>query len=58
LEELKSNQNRDKTVQELLRRNKALEEELFRIKETVGVSITSSPYQSGGKTSNEWERLT
>jgi hypothetical protein len=47
LEELKSNQNRDKTVQELLRRNKALEEELFRIKETVGVSITSSPYQSG-----------
>ncbi|KAI9150406.1 hypothetical protein HJFPF1_10172 [Paramyrothecium foliicola] len=48
LEDLKSNQNRDKTVQELLRRNKALEEELFRIKETVGVSITSSPYQSAG----------
>lgn len=46
LEELKSNQSRDKTVQELLRRNKALEEELFRMKETVGVSITSSPYQS------------
>jgi hypothetical protein len=52
LEELKSNQSRDKTVQELLRRNKVLEEELFRIKETVGVSMTSSPYQSAGKT---WE---
>jgi hypothetical protein len=46
LEELKSNQSRDKTVQELLRRNKALEEELFRIKETMGVSMTPSPYQS------------
>jgi serine phosphatase RsbU (regulator of sigma subunit) len=49
LEELKSNQSRDKTVQELLRRNKALEEELFRIKETMGVSMTPSPYQSAGK---------
>ncbi|KAI8666724.1 hypothetical protein NCS57_00898600 [Fusarium keratoplasticum] len=46
LEELKSKQSRDQTVQELLRRNKALEEELMRLKETMGVSMTSSPYST------------
>lgn len=35
----------DKTVQDLLRRNKSLEDELRRLKENVG--ITSSPYTSG-----------
>ncbi|KAM0428140.1 hypothetical protein ACHAPT_007040 [Fusarium lateritium] len=46
LEDLKSKQSRDQTVQELLRRNKALEEELMRLKETMGVSMTSSPYST------------
>ncbi|KAG4269038.1 hypothetical protein FPRO04_12315 [Fusarium proliferatum] len=46
LEDLKSNQGRDQTVQELLRRNQALEEELMRFKETMGVSMTSSPYST------------
>lgn len=44
LEELRSTQSRDKTVQELLRRNKALEDELRQLKESMGVSMTSSPY--------------
>jgi predicted RNase H-like nuclease (RuvC/YqgF family) len=48
LEDLKSKQNRDQTVQELLRRNKALEEELARLKENMGVSMTSSPYSTPG----------
>jgi hypothetical protein len=46
LEELKSKQSRDQTVQELLRRNQALEEELMRLKENMGVSMTSSPYSA------------
>ncbi|KAF7538118.1 hypothetical protein G7Z17_g12695 [Cylindrodendrum hubeiense] len=46
LEDLKSKQNRDQTVQELLRRNKALEDELSRLKENMGVSMTSSPYST------------
>ncbi|KAF5008978.1 hypothetical protein FDECE_4774 [Fusarium decemcellulare] len=46
LEDLKSKQSRDQTVQELLRRNKALEDELMRLKETMGVSMTSSPYST------------
>ncbi|KAE9572894.1 hypothetical protein CGMCC3_g11107 [Colletotrichum fructicola] len=39
LEELKSERNRDQsqTVQELLRKNKALEEELFKLRESVGI---------------------
>ncbi|TDZ35172.1 hypothetical protein C8035_v009899 [Colletotrichum spinosum] len=39
LEELKSERNRDQsqTVQELLRKNKALEEELFKLRESMGV---------------------
>ncbi|KAJ4168391.1 hypothetical protein NW754_002263 [Fusarium falciforme] len=44
LEERKSMQSRDQTVQELLRRNKALEEELIRLKESREVPMTSSPY--------------
>jgi len=46
LEDLKSKQSRDQTVQELLRRNKALEDELSRLKENMGVSMTSSPYST------------
>ncbi|KAM5361153.1 hypothetical protein ACJZ2D_013298 [Fusarium nematophilum] len=48
LEELKSKHSRDQTVQELLRRNKALEDELMRLRETMGVSMTSSPYSTPG----------
>ncbi|KAJ3453763.1 hypothetical protein MRS44_018395 [Fusarium solani] len=39
LEELKSKQSGDQTVQELLRLNKALEEELMRLKENMGLSL-------------------
>jgi hypothetical protein len=39
LEELKSKQSGDQTVQELLRLNKALEEELMRLKENMGVPM-------------------
>ncbi|KAF4976832.1 hypothetical protein FZEAL_6573 [Fusarium zealandicum] len=46
LEDLKSKHNRDQTVQELLRRNKVLEEELMRLKENMGVPMTSSPYST------------
>lgn len=46
LEDLKSKQSRDQTVQELLRRNKALEDELNRLKDNMGVSMTSSPYST------------
>ncbi|POR34011.1 Uncharacterized protein TPAR_05790 [Tolypocladium paradoxum] len=48
LDELRSSQSRDRTVRELLRRNKALEDELRRLKETMGVSVsmTSSPYSA------------
>ncbi|TQW00105.1 hypothetical protein V2A60_001225 [Cordyceps javanica] len=44
LEELRSHQNRDRTLQDLLRRNKALEDELSRLRESMGMSMTSSPY--------------
>lgn len=44
LKELKSNQSSDQTVKELLRRNKALEEELIRLKSNTGAPMTSSPY--------------
>ncbi|KAG6052262.1 hypothetical protein E4U17_005911 [Claviceps sp. LM77 group G4] len=46
LEELRSNHGRDKTVQDLIRRNKALEEELRQLKESMGVPIISSPYSA------------
>ncbi|EXA29413.1 hypothetical protein FOVG_19096 [Fusarium oxysporum f. sp. pisi HDV247] len=44
LAELKSRQSGDQTVKELLRRNKALEEELIQLKENMGAPITSSTY--------------
>ncbi|KAH7112002.1 hypothetical protein EDB81DRAFT_848930 [Dactylonectria macrodidyma] len=46
LDELKSKQSRDQTVQELLRRNKAAEDELNRLKENMGISMASSPYST------------
>lgn len=47
LDELRSHQSRDRTVQDLLRRNKALEDELRRLKENMGtVSMNSSPYSA------------
>ena len=55
LEDLRSQHSRDQTVQELMRRNKALEEELLRLKETMGVptnvinnagAANASPYSS------------
>ncbi|KYK57336.1 hypothetical protein DCS_04345 [Drechmeria coniospora] len=46
LEELRSLQSRDKTVQDLLRRNKALEDEVRHLKENMGISLTSSPYSA------------
>lgn len=42
LDELKSKKSRDQTVQELLRRNKALEDELNRLKENMDISTASS----------------
>ncbi|KUI59058.1 AP-1-like transcription factor [Cytospora mali] len=45
LEELKSKQNRDETVQDLLKRNKALECELKRLRKTMGIPHTD-PYPS------------
>ncbi|KHN95222.1 bZIP transcription factor [Metarhizium album ARSEF 1941] len=46
LEDLRSSRGRDKTVQELLRRNKALEDELRQLRDSMGISITSSPYST------------
>ncbi|KAG6154491.1 hypothetical protein E4U24_002813 [Claviceps purpurea] len=46
LEELRSNHGRDKTVQDLIRRNKALEDELRQLKQSMGVPIISSPYSA------------
>lgn len=46
LEELKGQHSRDKTVQDLLRRNKALEEELARLRESLGMSLNSSPFSN------------
>ncbi|KAL8306042.1 hypothetical protein RB601_009132 [Gaeumannomyces tritici] len=43
VEELKSKQNRDETLQELIRKNKALEKELMRLRESYGIP-TSHPY--------------
>ncbi|WQF89082.1 Putative basic-leucine zipper domain superfamily [Colletotrichum destructivum] len=49
LEELKSERGRDQsqTVQELLRKNKALEEELFKLRESMGVPNGQSYPNSG-----------
>jgi hypothetical protein len=40
VDELKSQQGRDKTVQELMRRNNELEAELRRLKESIGMPLT------------------
>ncbi|KAI5927383.1 hypothetical protein F4810DRAFT_650693 [Camillea tinctor] len=37
IDELRSRQNRDQTIQELLRRNKVLEEEVHRLREGMGI---------------------
>lgn len=44
LDELRGRHSRDHTVQELLRRNKALEDELGRLRDSMGVPVTASPY--------------
>ncbi|EQK97470.1 bZIP transcription factor [Ophiocordyceps sinensis CO18] len=47
LDEFRCNQSRDKTVQELLRRNRALEDEVRRLKDSnMSTSMTSSPYSA------------
>ncbi|KAI1475474.1 hypothetical protein F4774DRAFT_413779 [Daldinia eschscholtzii] len=45
IEELRSLQNRDQTIQTLLRRNKALEEELCQIRGNMGINATGEQYQ-------------
>lgn len=47
IEELRSQQNRDQTVQSLLRQNKSLEDELGRLRESLGLRHpdSSDPYQ-------------
>ncbi|KAH7190491.1 hypothetical protein V3481_012191 [Fusarium oxysporum f. sp. vasinfectum] len=50
LAELRSKQSRDETVQELLRRNKAIEKELVRLKGIIRVPMTSSHYFVPGLT--------
>ncbi len=47
LEELKDRHSRDETVQELLKRNKALERELVTLKESLG--IQGRPYSMPGR---------
>ncbi|PCD33747.1 hypothetical protein AU210_009965 [Fusarium oxysporum f. sp. radicis-cucumerinum] len=42
LAELKSNQSRDQTIQDLLRRNTAIERELIRLKEITGAPAAST----------------
>jgi hypothetical protein len=50
LAELKSKQGCDQTVQELLRRNKAIEKVLIRLKEIIRVPMASSTYSTPGLT--------
>lgn len=61
LEELKSERNRDQsqTVQELLRKNKALEEELFKLRESMGIPNGQSYPNSGtaATASSAWVHL-
>ncbi|CAI0642938.1 unnamed protein product [Colletotrichum noveboracense] len=63
LEELKSERNRDQsqTVQELLRKNKALEEELFKLRESVGIpngqSYPNSGTAAAAASSSAWVSL-
>ena len=48
IDELKSQQSRDQAVQDLLGRNKALEEEVRRLRETLGIRAAGHnvPYTS------------
>ncbi|EOO03469.1 putative bzip transcription factor protein [Phaeoacremonium minimum UCRPA7] len=46
LEELKSKQSRDETVQDLLKRNKALEKELRSLRETMGIQTSQHSYST------------
>ncbi|KAK2068284.1 hypothetical protein P8C59_002931 [Phyllachora maydis] len=51
LEELKSRHSRDETVQDLLKRNKALERELMALRESLGIQGRQYPnqvYEDGG----------
>ncbi|KAF6819503.1 hypothetical protein CSOJ01_01246 [Colletotrichum sojae] len=63
LEELKSERNRDQsqTVQELLRKNKALEEELFKLRENMGLpngqSYPNSGTAAAAASSSAWVSL-
>ncbi|KAL0942140.1 uncharacterized protein CTRU02_200026 [Colletotrichum truncatum] len=63
LEELKSERNRDQsqTVQELLRKNKALEEELFKLRESMGIpngqSYPNSGTAAAAASSSAWVSL-
>ncbi|KAF4429568.1 hypothetical protein F53441_14015, partial [Fusarium austroafricanum] len=50
LAELKSNQGRDQTIQELLRRNKTVEKELIRLKEIMGAPMASLSSPGPGRT--------
>ncbi|KAJ0130911.1 Uncharacterized protein HZ326_25988 [Fusarium oxysporum f. sp. albedinis] len=50
LAEFKSNQGRDQTIQELLRRNKAIEKELIRLKEIMGAPMASLSSPAPGLT--------
>ena len=51
IEELRSSQSRDETVRNLLRRNKALEDELQRMRESMGITSGGprSMYHQSGK---------
>lgn len=51
IEELRSSQSRDETVRNLLRRNKALEDELQRMRESMGITSSGprSMYHQSGK---------
>lgn len=50
LEELKSRHSRDETVQDLLKRNKALERELMALRESLGIQGRQYPNQGQWRT--------
>ncbi|KAF1730591.1 hypothetical protein CRV24_008660 [Beauveria bassiana] len=47
LEKLRSHQSRDRTLQGLLRRNKALEDELSRLRESMSMTMAAPSYSAG-----------
>ncbi|EGU74289.1 hypothetical protein FOXB_15201, partial [Fusarium oxysporum f. sp. conglutinans Fo5176] len=53
LAELKSNQSRDQTIQDLLRRNTAIERELIRFKEIMGAPTASLSSHGPGLTARQ-----